>query len=291
MSDYMRRIIYLRRFEQGVPVPGAGYIRLERKREYLSLLLTMTDGIVPEGSSVYGVYQQDKSWYLLPFGEMERSAGTWETKMRLTSLPFRGVEEAIAGFILGTIQEYWTGEASDVTIPYEKLWNEQQQSEHEQSEQEQQDKPSMEPEEVETSELEISVEPEEPEMQGTEMYPFDDDEMQWCRQISPEDLSSLPMSCWHDVNNTFLLQGYYNYRHLLYAGDGSRQYLGVPGQYHRREQYLAGRFGFPQFKGTRRKRVTVGDFGYWLREIGGIKVDDKGCKIHENGSGAGSKGL
>lgn len=283
MSDYMRRIIYLRRIEQGVPVPGAGYIRLERKREYLSLLLTMTDGMVPEGSPVYGVYLQDGNWYLLPFGELEKSAGQWETRVRLTSLPFRGAEEEIAGFVLGTIQEYWAGEVSDVRIPYEKLWNELQQKVES----------SAEPEEVESDELELEVsvpepempereepilqasepemtEQEEPEMQGAEMYPFDDDEMQWCRQIGPEDLSSLPMSCWHDANNTFLLQGYYNYRHLLYAGDGSRRYLGVPGQYHRREQYLAGRFGFPRFKGTRKKRVTVGDFGYWLREIGGI---------------------
>ena len=37
MTDYMRKIIYLRKWEQGTQVPGAGYIRLERKKDFLSL--------------------------------------------------------------------------------------------------------------------------------------------------------------------------------------------------------------------------------------------------------------
>lgn len=285
MSGYMRKIIYLRRLEQGVPVPGAGYIRLERKREYLFLLLTLTEGTVPGGSPVYGAYRKDGEWQYLLFGELETSAGTWETRVRLTSLPFRGAEEEISGFFVGTMQDYWAGELSDAGIPYEDLWKRLQQPEQQLEQQpvqqavQQPEEPPEKSEETGETEIEgVESEGADPEKgkQGTEMYPFDDDEMHWCRQISPEDLSSLPMSCWHDINNTFLLHGYYNYRHLLYAGDGSREYLGVPGQYHRREQYLAGRFGFPRFKGTRKKRVTVGDFGYWLREIGGTQGDDKG---------------
>lgn len=278
MSDYMRKITYLRRMEQGVLVPGAGYIRLERKREFLFLLLTITEGTVPEGCSVYGAYQREGTWHSLLLGETGRPDGTWETRIRLTSLPFRGAEEEIAGFFVGNAQAYWAGEISDASIPYEELFMQLQQPVQPlEQKAEQPEERSVEPEKAETEE----PEPELPEMeeavsQGTEMYPFDDDEMHWCRQIGPEDLSSLPMSCWHDSNNTFLLHGYYNYRHLLYAGDGTKQYLGVPGQYHRREQYLAGRFGFPRFKGTRKKRVTVGDFGYWLREIGGTQVHDKG---------------
>lgn len=99
------------------------------------------------------------------------------------------------------------------------------------------------------------------------MYPFEDDEMEWCYQIEPKDFGIFSAKEWHLASNSFLLQGYYNYRHLMFAHKKGKNYIGVPGQFHRREQYLASRFGFSQFKGTQKKRVTMGDFGYWLREI------------------------
>lgn len=99
------------------------------------------------------------------------------------------------------------------------------------------------------------------------MYPFEDDEMEWCYQIEPKDLGNFSAKQWHMASNSFLLQGYYNYRHLLFAHKKGKNYIGVPGQFHRREQYLASRFGFAQFKGTQKKRVTMGDFGYWMCEI------------------------
>lgn len=99
------------------------------------------------------------------------------------------------------------------------------------------------------------------------MYPFEDDEFDWCYQIHPQDLKCFDAHQWHLAENTFLLQGFYNYRHLIYAHRHGKNYIGVPGQFHRREQYLAAQFGFCEFKGTKRKRVTVGDYGYWLYEM------------------------
>lgn len=99
------------------------------------------------------------------------------------------------------------------------------------------------------------------------MYPFEDDEFDWCYQIHPQDLKCFAAHQWHLAENTFVLQGFYNYRHLIYAHRYGKNYIGVPGQFHRREQYLAARFGFCEFKGTKRKRVTVGDYGYWLYEM------------------------
>ncbi len=293
MNDYMRKIIYLKKREQGIPVTGAGYIRMERKREYLFLSLVMTDGQMPEGSPVYAVYRQEGDWRRLFLGELDESAGQWETKIRLTSLPFSGIENQIDGVLAGTAGEYWAGELSDVRIPYNELWEEELQAqeteetipfepekrepEQEEPEQEEpeQKEPELEEQEPEPEEREPERKPEEQKLPGAEMYPFDDDEMHWCRQIAPEDFSKLPASCWRLSNNSFLFQGYYNYRHLLYAGDGERCYIGVPGQYHRREQYLARQFGFPRFKGTRKKRVTMGDFGYWLQEVGGDGNDQR----------------
>lgn len=236
MADYMRKILYLRKWEQGTQVPGAGYIRLERKKDFLSLSLRV-DGDISKGSMVYGVYPVDGGWERLELGEFLQTSCSWETKIRLTCLPERECGDGIAGIYTGTAEQYWAGQEAGAQLSFEDFF--------------------------------------EPELQAAEMYPFEDDEMQWCRQIEPEDLMYLSEPCWRVGNNSFLLQGYYNYRHLLYAGDGTRCYIGVPGQYHRREQYLARRFGFPRFKATKKKRVTIGDFGYWLQDVGGDGDDQR----------------
>lgn len=99
------------------------------------------------------------------------------------------------------------------------------------------------------------------------MYPFEDDEMEACVQISPGDFSAFPKEYWHMGSNTFLLQGYYNYRHLILARTGKRFYVGIPGQYHRRDKYLADMFGFGHFKCIQKKPERLGDFGYWMQEV------------------------
>ena len=101
----------------------------------------------------------------------------------------------------------------------------------------------------------------------SEMYPFEDDEIEWCLQMRPEDFNQFPMEYWHYAKNSFLLEGFYNYRHIVYAHTEGKNYVGVPGQYIRREQYLAARFGFYLFKQVRRKKLSMGDYGYWLREL------------------------
>ena len=122
----------------------------------------------------------------------------------------------------------------------------------------------------------MAMPPEEESLQGQEMPQkdvsqeppiFEDDELVWCRRIHPAEISGMHPAEWYLVANSFLLQGYYNYHHLIYASDGKKIYVGVPGQYYRREMYMAKRFGFPLFKGRRRKSISIGDFGYWLREV------------------------
>lgn len=108
------------------------------------------------------------------------------------------------------------------------------------------------------------------------MYPFEDDEMEESVQISPADFSDFPKKYWHLGSNTFLLQGYYNYRHLILARKDGKIYLGIPGQYHRRDKYLADMFGFRRFKGIHRRQEKLGDFGYWLMEIDVPQSVDEG---------------
>ncbi len=99
------------------------------------------------------------------------------------------------------------------------------------------------------------------------IYPFEDNEITMCVKIEPKDIGFLPMSTWVLNSNSFLLHGYYCYRHLIFAriNDkyGSRYILGVPGIYHNREQFMARMFGFEQFKSIRKRELRQGDFGYW----------------------------
>ena len=99
------------------------------------------------------------------------------------------------------------------------------------------------------------------------MYPFEDNQVTICVKIEPKDIGYLPSQLWGLSNNSFLLHGFYSYRHLIFAKMqdqyGSRYILGVPGVYHNRERFMAKMFGFDHFKSIRKRELKPGDFGYW----------------------------
>lgn len=103
------------------------------------------------------------------------------------------------------------------------------------------------------------------------MYPFEDNEVAWCVKIEPQDIGLFPMEAWILGNNSFLLHGYYSYRHLIFARindkNGISYILGVPGIYHNREKFMAKMFGFENFKCAKRKAQRTGEFGYWYIPI------------------------
>lgn len=103
------------------------------------------------------------------------------------------------------------------------------------------------------------------------IYPFEDKEISQCVRIEPRDIGILPMDCWILGNNSFLLHGYYNFRHLIFARrnkDNTEQYLlGVPGTYESREKFIANMFGFGEFKTGKTKMIKTGEFGYWFIEV------------------------
>lgn len=74
------------------------------------------------------------------------------------------------------------------------------------------------------------------------------------------------------INNSFLLHGFYNYRHLILGKDrrigadtGTCFYLGVPGVFFEREKMVAIMFGFEGFECA--GPVEIGKFGYYLRSV------------------------
>ncbi|MCC8128102.1 MAG: DUF6128 domain-containing protein [Clostridiales bacterium] len=90
--------------------------------------------------------------------------------------------------------------------------------------------------------------------------------------IKPQDIGLLPRDIWIYGNNSFLLHGYYHYRHLILArledlpGE-SRYLLGVPGRCYSNEKNMAAMFGFPYFVSAKKQPDADGNFGYWYTLI------------------------
>lgn len=248
-NHYMRTMIYLREnIDLGQSI---GYLRLERKGNYLLFSLVLTGTSMPVHSPIYVVLSNEGKQQSYLIGETSRSEYS-EGSILLTQLPPMAWEKDIYGALIGTKGNYLAGNVDchdDLPKWQEPLCSE-----------------------TETKNTELSAAEETVDVERRQTLTFvqdifEDDEFTWCKRINPADLSELAMKEWYLVANSFLLQGYYNYHHLLYASDGEKDYLGVPGQYQRRELYMAKRFGFPLFKSKSNKPLQAGDDGYWLREI------------------------
>ncbi|MEQ2563273.1 DUF6128 domain-containing protein [Ventrimonas sp. CLA-AP-H27] len=108
--------------------------------------------------------------------------------------------------------------------------------------------------------------------QYTKVLAFDYDNGCEILSIKPQDIGLLPREIWTYGNNSFLLHGYYNYRHLILAKlldpqRPPRYLLGVPGHYFSNEKYMASMFGFPHFVLARKQPQGDGRFGYWYTDI------------------------
>ena len=90
-------------------------------------------------------------------------------------------------------------------------------------------------------------------------------------RLGSRDLNRVPRDKWELGNNSFLLHGFYQYKHLLLlrreTEDYIGYYLGVPGVYNEREQMLASMFGFEEFRLMKGQETRDGSFGYWCRTL------------------------
>lgn len=96
--------------------------------------------------------------------------------------------------------------------------------------------------------------------------PYDGMRRRCCR-MEPADLGHLPEKWKGLKENHFLLHGYYEYHHLLFAKlncrYGERYAIGVPGEFGYRNQYMAENFGFFDFAPLEPGKRRMGSFGYW----------------------------
>ncbi len=100
------------------------------------------------------------------------------------------------------------------------------------------------------------------------IHPFQD-EREYL-SVAPKDFVVLRQDYQKMVHNSFLLHGYYNYKHLILGkireADGWSYYLGVPGNFYNREKMVAEMFGFEAFEGEKTP-AEPGDFGYFMKKV------------------------
>lgn len=100
------------------------------------------------------------------------------------------------------------------------------------------------------------------------IHPFEDGREYL--SVAPADFVVLRQEYQKMVHNSFLLHGYYNYRHLILGrlreGNRWQYYLGVPGNFYHREKMVAEMFGFEAFEGEK-DSAAPGDFGYFMKRV------------------------
>ena len=99
------------------------------------------------------------------------------------------------------------------------------------------------------------------------MRPFGERYPRQCVRIEPQDIGCLPMRMWSLSGNPFLMQGYFQYRHLIFMEWEKGYVIGVPGIYSNMMQSKAENAGFREFIAICGQKNCRGAFGYWLMPL------------------------
>lgn len=285
-TSYERKVIYFSEYQNKTMKENAGFARIEVLGGQIKVHISIKADSRQINWKCYAYQRNGRVAEMVFLGDLKREGSNWvlTTGAKADNMKGSGIPyEKIKGIIVLDGEDHYCAEIplGDVTFSYERK---------------QKNPPEVMPVKaaatspVPETPKEMAV-PEKPseekkaeEKQDAsgdwalrllqelpEMYPFEDDELEKCVRLEPKDFGFLPAGEWQVAKNTFLLEGYYEYRHIIFATkehkDKKKYYLGVPGTYHRRECFLANMFGFSYFKGIRKKENTLGDFGYWFKEL------------------------
>ena len=283
MSDYRRFVSYIYLYENNIKSMNAGFVKVESRNGQCRFSLSLNNvysgtgackvyGFVRVGQELRGIYLGDVQtrnhgcdWIFQT--ETERIGGSGYRLEQMSGM----IIHSEGGKYYGTrwdqgdldLQRFVT-EWGDADISEENMENEE----------------DIEAEEKKTLYIEPTVLDVRSQYfaklieQCPGMYPFEDDMIENCVRLEPQDIGSMPLDCWSYGNNSFLLHGYYSYRHLILARlksplqenqtqTGGNYILGVPGTRHSRDAFMANMFGFREFKPIREGVESPKDFGYW----------------------------
>ncbi len=265
--SYRKQISYLELQENGQRIGNAGYARLESldKEDILTVQLN-GQGIV--SGKVVTLYLQRNSGEQ-PLGEMMTDRGKASCEMRF---PGKTDRESILGIRIPLSESReivgrFAGVVDTKKVPASEAVGEKQRERT----------PEQTAKTAETivangkTDSGLNMKDTKWEQLSSiypHIHPFRD--AREFLSVGPEDFVVLRERCYQMTHNSFLLHGYYNYRHLLLMRQESsgemKYYIGVPGNFYEREKQVARMFGFESFEGAR-EPAWDGDFGYYLISV------------------------
>lgn len=285
MFLYEKRIAYLSLYEAGEKVCSAGFVSLSLEKEEICVIMQIRN-VGREKNQSYPVFLLTESQRIdigtvfieAGRGNCERKFYLHEGRASVNNLKIKPDEICaieIKLFENRTIEGWWriTGKESSKQLIQDEIPEEKKEKDN-----------AKDNENGKGQEIMASVQ-EEPELKAVSiasdkweqlknqfkiMHPFGD-EREFV-SIEIKDFTVLRETYQKLVNNSFLLHGFYNYRHLILGKDcriGTSNevcfYLGVPGVFFEREKMVAVMFGFEGFESE--GPVEIGKFGYYLRRV------------------------
>lgn len=285
MFLYEKRIAYLSLYEAGEKVCSAGFVSLSLEKEEICVIMQIRN-VGREKNQSYPVFLLTESQRIdigtifieagrgncerkFYFHQGRASVNNWKIK------PDEICAIEIKLFENRTIEGWWriTGKESSKQLIQDEMPEEKKENDN-----------AKDNENGKGQEI-MAVVQEEPELKAVSiasdkweqlknqfkiMHPFGD-EREFV-SIEIKDFTVLREDYQKLVNNSFLLHGFYNYRHLILGKDcriGTSNevcfYLGVPGGFFEREKMVAVMFGFEGFESE--GPVEIGKFGYYLRRV------------------------
>lgn len=285
MFLYEKRIAYLSLYEAGEKVCSAGFVSLSLEKEEICVIMQIRN-VSREKNQSYPVFLLTESQRIdvgtifieAGRGNCERKFYFHEGRASVNNLKIKPDEICaieIKLFENRTIEGWWriTGKEPSKQLIQDEIPEERKEKDNAK------DNKNGKGQEI------MAVVQEEPELKAVSiasdkweqlknqfkiMHPFGD-EREFV-SIEIKDFTVLREAYQKLVNNSFLLHGFYNYRHLILGKDcriGTSNevcfYLGVPGVFFEREKMVAVMFGFEGFESE--GPVEIGKFGYYLRRV------------------------
>lgn len=286
MILYEKKIVYLSLYQGGMKKASAGFVKLSRERDEYLMDIHIKNGTgIRDGEYAICVAGQSRE---IDWGTITLQSGRADEKRRFyvrggyvrfgeeefEEDDLRGIliqldaQQWIAGYWRETVHRPVPMERPDLCAADERITNK------EIADEKKVDEKIVE----EDTKREMQILPEAACEDKWEqllrcykkVHPFGDDRV--FLSVEPKDFIILQAPYQRLVNNSFLLHGFYNYRHMILGpdkeignGEGTCFYLGVPGTYFEREKMVAIMFGFEGFECD--GAVEVGKFGYYMRRV------------------------
>ena len=289
-----RWIRYLYEYDQGKKLRNVGFVKVEQGEGECAVHIH-GKGLHMQGENrlnLYLFYEENEECIGIWQGTAENVDPAINYRLYYTKEDTGKTEnfEKIRGIVLLSeagrrYAAVWDDQPAHVEAM--RIWKEEPQQEEaaRQEEEPKQVEPTRQEEEPKSEEsVRQEIEPEQEDVVEREIEPEQEDVVEreieseqeenqsriHCVKIQRRDLARLPRCEWKLANNSFLLHGCYNYRHLAFLEYKDQLWLGVPGIYHPQEARAAEAMGFPEFiyrKDTDASSEEEEDFGYWCRRV------------------------